>query len=623
MSQITLVLPLVLFILSETFLKRYLQLQPWYGAWITTLALLTLAGSAFFLFLRMRREKIAKDVWDATLVESPEQRWHKPAVAAIIVAGCFFRLWQLGSLAEGMTYDEAYKGLDGIAIREFHERPVFLEWNGGREALVAYLVAVNQKLFDGSIVSVRLITPLTGCLTLLFFYLLVKTIFNRNLALLSTFLMAVSKYHIIHSRYGVRAGQFTLYEVAALYFLALGLKSERKFSWPLIAGGVVAGLGFYTYIAYRIFPLILLAFVVQKEWLVRLRKHVLSASVAAVLCAAIVAPEAVYYIQNRQSFTERMQKTQVWSQKGKYENEPAIKLVALASAATLGMFTYQGDSIARHNVGIEPMLSRFAAPFFLLGILLALMNFRRPHVFFFLAYFLLSLLPGMLSVGAPNAARDLGVIPAAMVFTALGLLAAIKLLPRSLARAFTMIVLAGCLLTGVKDALFRFPAILDSLPPYTAELWGMDRDPAQVAALLNGMGPGCAAYLSPQFYFHSTVEYLTYSKSRHRLLTFRTDFGDQQGKVAVLVLQPRRMNLWWLRDGPGKHFFKWWEQVYGSNSQDIRALLRQTYDPYMTKSTDRKLLATWRAAYPRSRLVTFPTFTLLLFKPEPAVTPAR
>ncbi len=76
--------------------------------------------------------------------------------------GVLFRFWKLDSLFDGITYDEAYKGLDAIAIREFGERPVFLDWNGGREALVAYLVAAAQTFFDYTSISVRVVTAIAG-----------------------------------------------------------------------------------------------------------------------------------------------------------------------------------------------------------------------------------------------------------------------------------------------------------------------------------------------------------------------------------------------------------------------------------------------------------------------------
>src|SRR5262249_22081254 len=149
-------------------------------------------------------------------------------VITLIFIAAFFRLWKLGNLFDGFFWDEAYKGLDAIAIREFGERPIFLNWNAGREALVAYLVAFLTKIFHYSFFSIRAVEALAGILTLVFFYLFVKKIFNQKIALLCLFLLAVSKYHILYSRFGIRVNLILLFEMASIYFLADALSSSQK-----------------------------------------------------------------------------------------------------------------------------------------------------------------------------------------------------------------------------------------------------------------------------------------------------------------------------------------------------------------------------------------------------------
>src|SRR5207237_8173948 len=113
------------------------------------------------------------------------------AIASVLL-GILFRFWRLDHLFDGLFWDEAYKGLDAISIREFGERPIFLNWNAGRDALVAYLVSASTFVFRYSGFAVRAIEALAGVFTLIFFYLFVKKILNRNIALLCLFLLAVS-----------------------------------------------------------------------------------------------------------------------------------------------------------------------------------------------------------------------------------------------------------------------------------------------------------------------------------------------------------------------------------------------------------------------------------------------
>ena len=445
----------------------------------------------------------------------------------------------------------------------------------------------------------------------------VRKVFNNNVALVSLFLLTVSKYHIIHSRYGVRASLYTFFELVVLYLVSPARGEETHRTRQLILAGFFAGLGFYTYIAYRIFPVVLIAFFLQKRVRDDLRKHWKPFLAACVISVLVVMPLGVYYLKHFDEFSDRMRRTEVFRQR---QNMPVVDpgLVLRKSVAdTMAMFTLRGDSITRHNVHTEPMLSIYAAPFFLLGILITLMNIRKPYALFLLLYFLIGLAPGIFSVGAPNTPRTLGSLPPALLFVSFGILAAAQmaraLLPY-LAKLLLAIVLAGNFVTGIRDALFRFPQFLDALPARAAETWGMDRDPTDVAAILNNLGSHCEGYLTPQFFFHSTVEYLTYSESRHKLISKHTDPQKltAKGYVAVILLQPNNMNGWWLRDDDGKNFYKWWAQVYKKRIHEIREVVHQSYgdktEGILSKVNDRELLDLLKQRFPKGKVIHYGRF---------------
>lgn len=561
-------------------------------------------------------------LWDELTTPTPQGRKHAWLFLGIVVLGFFLRLWHLGTLTEGMLYDEAYKGLDAIAIREYGERPVFLDWNGGREALVAYTVAAAQSFLDHTIASVRVISALYGSLTLIVLYFFVSRLWSRDVALISTFLLAVSKYHIIHSRLGVRAGHFAFFEVATLCFLAAGLYAERRRNLWLALAGVFAGLGFHTYIAYRVFPGVVAAFLLSKERLLRLKTQWKGAIAGLVLATVILAPLAVFYVQHYQSMTDRMKRTAVWNQKGKNRDESPARLVAQATINTLAMFNFQGDRIERHNVDSEPMLSPFAGPFFLVGCLITLTCIRRRYALFLVLYLLLTLLPGFLSVDSPNTGRVQGCIPPAMILCGLAVAATARLAarwPAPLATLVLAVVLGGSAYTGINDALLRYPLRLDTLPPQVSDIWGLDREPARAADLMNRLGNRCAVFATPQLFFHSATEYLTYSKSEHQLFVPATNLKARAGgKVAVVLLQQNpQMNLWFLRDDDGKRFYKWWSQRYGMTIPWIRAAVRSAYggNPQMMKTSDQKMLDLLRDIYPGGRYLDFQTFAAYVVRP--------
>jgi hypothetical protein len=503
--------------------------------------------------------------------------------------------------------------LDAIAIRQFGERPIFLNWNAGREALVAYLVAGMTFLSGYDAFAVRAVEAVAGVATLIFFYLLSKRLFGYRIALLCLFLLAFSKYHIIYSRFGIRVNLTLLFEVATLYFILRGVQERQKRWVFLILAGITGGLGFYTYIPYRIFPLVPLALLLDRNFRLSLSGKLKPLAASLLICIVIVAPLAMFFAKNARSFSDRMSRTSLWAKK----NESIPALVARSAWRTAGMFTFQGDINPRHNVDAEPALSPFATAFFWLGILASLAAIRKRWALFLLLYFLIMITPGILGADAPHGSRNLGALSPAILLIATGICRAIGILRNSFgtpSRWLIAIALAGVALTGPNDALFRYSADLDAQDPAKSGLWGMNSAETDVADYVTRFPNDFQIYLSPQLFFHSTIEYL--AKTPHMLLKSDTQFPPQ--KMTLIVLQETPRNLWWLRDDDGKNFFKWWAQYYGNSVRSMRQDVLHAYVSYpmMTKQSDHRLVLLLQKQYPDGRLLRFDSFTAYLLKPR-------
>jgi hypothetical protein len=152
-----------------------------------------------------------------------------------------------------------------------------------------------------------------------------------------------------------------------------------------------------------------------------------------------------------------------------------------------------------------------------------------------------------------------------------------------------------------------------------SDIWGLDREPARVAELMNRLGNRCVAFATPQFFLHSAVEYLTYSKSEHEIFLPETNLADKAGgRVAVIFLQQNpQMNLWYLRDDDGKRFYKWWNQRYGMQIPWIRAAVRSAYGahPQLMRMSDLRLLKILNKRYPNGRYLDFQTFAAYVVRP--------
>jgi hypothetical protein len=143
----------------------------------------------------------------------------------------------------------------------------------------------------------------------------------------------------------------------------------------------------------------------------------------------------------------------------------------------------------------------------------------------------------------------------------------------------------------------------------------------QSGELINNLGTKCDVYLSPQYFYHSTIQYLTYEKSQPKLY-YNTKLEDimKKDKVTIVIFQPVVSNLWWLRDDEGKNFFKWWNQVYGIKNDEIHAQLLKSYgnDVRMSAYSDRPLMHWLRGRWRRygSQKTIFDYYSIFIAVPK-------
>jgi 4-amino-4-deoxy-L-arabinose transferase-like glycosyltransferase len=350
---------------------------------------------------------------------------------AILAIAAFFRLWQLDSLPPGLWPDEAINANTAVNILDSKTFQVFYPENHGREGFFFLLVSFAFSAFGISVWSFKLVPALAGILTVLGQYFLALELFRKKaVALLSAFFLAISFWHINFSRIGFRAILTPLVLTFSFYFFFRGLRTKKI--QDFIFSGLIFGMGFHTYISFRL-AVILLAFAlffwlfvaIKENWK---RKYLISA--AALLFAILVTalPIGIYFLANPGDFMSRALGVSI------FEQENPIKEFAKSLAVHLSMFNFAGDRNLRHNLPGFPQLSPIVGIFFLVGlfwairrIVVSLKNNQANRlaeigIFLFLfVWFFALLLPSVLTVeGIPHALRSIGVIPAAYLFAGIG-----------------------------------------------------------------------------------------------------------------------------------------------------------------------------------------------------------
>lgn len=368
-------------------------------------------------------------------VHPPFKRSYELLVVFIIMVVAFvFRFQNLTTTPPGLYPDEAMNGNNARQALETGNYKLYYPENNGREGLFINIQAQSLRLFGNQPWALRIVSALFGLLTVLGTYLLAKQLFNWQTGAIASFLLATSFWHTLFSRIGFRAILAPFLLVWGLYFFWRGKNSLKL--WNFAIGGAFLGLGFHTYIAYRMMPLVivfaLIAYwdAIHKEFHHDKYIHVrneLARGFALLMIVALIfaAPILIYFYGHQDDFLGRTSQISIFS------DPHPLQSFLQNTGATLGMFNIYGDYNARHNIPGRPEVFWAAGIFFVLGLVRCCIKIYRgykhkgfapPAHVLLLAWFLLGLLPVILSnEGIPHALRAILVAPVVFIFAGEGL----------------------------------------------------------------------------------------------------------------------------------------------------------------------------------------------------------
>jgi dolichyl-phosphate-mannose--protein O-mannosyl transferase len=148
-------------------------------------------------------------------------------------------------------------GNDALENLETGRMDVFYPQNGGREGLYINIDIETALiyLFGPEPWLLRLPAAVFGILTVWDAYRPAAELFSVPIGLLACFFMATSFWHVLFSRLGLRAIAAPCFAVWTLYFLLDAMRRARDgkpAAARIVLAGFLCGLGFYTYIAYRV-----------------------------------------------------------------------------------------------------------------------------------------------------------------------------------------------------------------------------------------------------------------------------------------------------------------------------------------------------------------------------------
>jgi len=378
---------------------------------------------------------------------------------AILAVAAFFRFYQLAQIPPGLYPDVAINGNDAVQTLKTGDFKLFYPGNNGREGLFINLIALSFWLFGVSVWAIKIVPAIFGLLTVLGIYFLTKQLFSylnerrsQTIGLLASFFIAISFWPVNFSRLGFRAIMVPFFLVWSFYFLFRGIESAKRHAtgsfvyFPL--AGLFFGFGFYTYIAFRIAPLILLVpiiFSLARYW-PKLKSFWHSRpsfwrfikksywhdiwwlwDVFFLTVIIVALPMALYFWQHPSDFMGRAGQVSILA------SDNPVKTLLISAVKSLGMFNVSGDCNWRHNYACQPELFWPIGMLFLIGLIISLIKILRPTNYkkehwvtlevhwTLIIWFGVMLLPAiMTNEGLPHSLRSIGVIPPVFIWTGLG-----------------------------------------------------------------------------------------------------------------------------------------------------------------------------------------------------------
>lgn len=395
----------------------------------------------------------------------------------VIVSAFLFRIINIGNNPPSLSWDEVSIGYNAYSIlktsfdehRRFLPLDTFVAYGDYKPPLAIYLTIPAVAFFGLNEFAVRLPSALFGTLTVLLTYFLVKELFRYGLQkvtnylpLLSSFLLAISPWHINLSRAGFEAN-------IALFFVVLGIivllkTRENKKLWFI--AWIPFVLAMYTFNSARYMVLLFsLGFIVikRKSILRSLKLFVIGIGIALVTTAPLIphllSKEARLRFNEVNIFTDISVVEQVNEYISQEQNALVSKFIhnrrfGYARSFMMHFFDnlepsflfISGDGNPKFSTQDVGQLYLIEAP--LLGFGIILMFIEYPYTALFLLFWLVcAIVPAATARETPHALRILNSLPTWQIFIAFGIISIAQRVKKLKMYYFLLVVLYICSIT--------------------------------------------------------------------------------------------------------------------------------------------------------------------------------
>lgn len=364
----------------------------------------------------------------------------------LLILTCLFflltRLYKIDSIPPSLYWDEVSFAYNAYAISQIGKDewgeflPIhFRAFGEFKLPVFIYTTAAFIKIFGLNEFSIRLPAVLFSLITIIVTYLLSKELFKDiQIALLSSFFLAVSSWLFIFSRISHEVTAGLMFFMLGIYLMILAFK--KKYLVILATFSFI--LSVYSYNSFRMLvPLTFILLILMLYFHFKF-KYKLFASISVVIFLVSLTPIVRLLIYDAgfgrvQSFALLPTIQQVYDLEGK----PHLQLIFDRSKSTNSKENFsnivknyfmhfspeflllKGDSNVRHHPQGFGQLYMLDPLLILMGIFIIT---KKGKLLYYLLVILMLLgpIPAMLFKEAPHASRSLAIVPFACILMAIG-----------------------------------------------------------------------------------------------------------------------------------------------------------------------------------------------------------
>lgn len=405
----------------------------------------------------------------------------------IVILATTLRIWALGLVPPSPDWDEASLGYNAYSLLQTGRDeygaflPVVLRsFDDYKPAGYTYFIIPFIKIFGLNLMSVRLPSVIFGVLAVLATFFLIKELFQDKkwrikVALVGSFLLAISPWHVQFSRVAFEACTGMAFNLFTVLFFLKGLKNNKFF----LLTAIVAALNIHVYQNEKVITPLLVLILSSIYWkqLIKVQKKYLMSAI--ILGIVIILPFVLYAVMNRSVFA-RAAGVSAFADITPFLKEDAAKIAidnknhdllglildnrrfvffktvisGYISHSDINWLFINGD-LARHHVPGMGLLYLFELPFLFIGIYSIIFSTylnRQSKLLIFLWLFIVPL-PASITSGVPHAVRTLNFLPILQIFTAVGLIVFLEFILREKKFVYSAIGII-CLLLAVVNFIY-------------------------------------------------------------------------------------------------------------------------------------------------------------------------